>query len=81
MEGLEYQRALRLAPGYATTIDSQQGVTSTEHINVIASGSAKVHGFKNYVAKSRHQVRSWMIVNESAERQQISGARLIRDWS
>jgi hypothetical protein len=60
---------LRLAPGYAATIDSQQGIASTEHINVIASGSSTVQGFKNYVAESRHRVASWMIVNESAERQ------------
>ncbi|WP_371734230.1 MobF family relaxase [Acidisphaera sp. S103] len=72
---------LRLAPGYAATIDSQQGMTSTEHINVIASGSSTVQGFKNYVAESRHRVASWMIVNESAERQQIRDKRPANDWT
>jgi hypothetical protein len=72
---------LRLAPGYAATIDSQQGITSTEHINVIASGSSAVQGFKNYVAESRHRVASWMIVNESAERQQIRDKRPANDWT
>ena len=72
---------LRLAPGYAATIDSQQGVTSTEHINLLASGSAAVQGFKNYVAESRHREHAWLIVNESAERQQIHHARAVNDWS
>lgn len=72
---------LRLAPGYASTIDSQQGVTSTEHLNVIASGSAKVEGFKNYVAESRHRAAAWLVVNESADRQQIHASREVNDWT
>jgi hypothetical protein len=38
-----------------------------------------VQGFKNYVAESRHRVASWMIVNESAERQQIRDKRPAND--
>lgn len=63
---------VRIAPGFAATIDSQQGITSTEHINAMLGGSAAVQGLKNYVAESRHRNTSWMVVNEAAERRQIS---------
>jgi hypothetical protein len=71
---------LRIAPGYAATIDSQQGTTSTEHINALVSGSAQIQGFKTYVAESRHRASAWMVINESAERQQVVAGRPRGVW-
>jgi hypothetical protein len=64
-----------LQHGYATTIDTAQGTTSHEHINALIDGSKAVHGFKNYVAESRHRIQTFMVVNEAAERRQIAGRR------
>ena len=63
---------VRLAYGAARTIDATQGATSTEHINALPSGSRAVNGFKAYVAESRHRVATWLVVSDSAERQEIS---------
>jgi hypothetical protein len=41
-------------------------------INVMLGGSSAVQGFKNYVAESRHRNTSGMVINEAAERRQIS---------
>ncbi len=63
--------AVRLAYGYALTVDTSQGITSDEHIDAMPSGSNALHGFKSYVANSRHTQTTWMVVNEAAERKQI----------
>jgi hypothetical protein len=63
---------LCLQHGYATTIDTAQGTTSHEHINALVDGSKAIHGFKNYVAESRHRITTFMVVNEAAERRQIA---------
>jgi hypothetical protein len=63
---------VRLAYGYALTIDASQGITSDEHINALPSGSQATQGFKTYVAESRHREATWMVVNEAAERRQIA---------
>lgn len=63
---------LKIGPAYAATIDSIQGATAGEHINAMVSGSDAIQCFKNYVAQSRHRVSSWMVINEAAERRQIS---------
>ena len=62
---------VRLAHGYAVTIDAVQSTTSTEHINAMPSGTRSVTGFKAYTAESRHRVVSWMVVNEQAERKEV----------
>jgi hypothetical protein len=67
----ENRGPIRLQHGYATTMDTAQGSTSHEHINALVDGSKAVHGFKNYVAETRHRITTWMVVNEAAERRQI----------
>jgi hypothetical protein len=63
---------VRLSYGYATTIDTAQGTTSDEHIDALPSGSLASQGLKGYVAESRQRDRTWLIVNEAAERRQVS---------
>jgi hypothetical protein len=62
----------RLAYGWALTVDTSQGITSTEHIDALPSGSQASQGFRGYVAESRHRELTWMVINEAAERRQIS---------
>lgn len=63
---------VRLAYGYALTIDASQGATSDEHIDALPSGSQASQGLKGYVAESRHRETTWLILNEAAERRQIN---------
>jgi hypothetical protein len=70
---------VRLAYGDAGTIDSQQGITSTEHIDALPGGSATVQRFKAYVAESRHRRNAFMITSEGAERQEIADRRPLGD--
>jgi len=79
MEGMIEWRKLRggqgepVRPtlGYTHTIDSIQGQTSSEHISAYPSGTAKAPLGKHYTALSRQRDCNWLIVNESAERQQV----------
>lgn len=73
----EDTKKVRLAYGYAGTIDSQQGITSTEHIDALPGGTQTVQGFKAYVAESRHRRKAWMVVSEGLERQEIIDRRPI----
>lgn len=70
---------IRLTYGDAGTIDSQQGITSTEHIDALPSGSKSVQGFKAYVAESRHRRKSWMVTSDGAERQEVVDRRPLGD--
>lgn len=70
---------LRLAHGDCLTIDAGQGLTSTEHIDVMPSGSSAVTGFKSYVSESRHRRASFMLVADGAERREITARRPIGD--
>jgi hypothetical protein len=70
---------IRLTYGDAGTIDSQQGITSTEHIDALPSGSKSVQGFKAYVAESRHRRKAWMVTSDSAERQEVVDRRPLGD--
>jgi hypothetical protein len=63
---------MRIAPGYAATVDSQQGLTSDEHIHALVSGSGSAHAFQTYVAQSRHRHGAYLVVNEAAERRSIT---------
>ena len=63
---------LRLAPGYALTVDTAQGSTATEHIHALPSGSRETHGFKTYVAATRHRKANWLVIDEASERREIS---------
>ena len=63
---------LRLNYGYAATIHSSQGQTRTEHINALVDGSRQVNAFLAYPAESRHQVVTYTVINEAADRKEIS---------
>jgi hypothetical protein len=67
---------LLLGPGWCLTIDSAQGITAGEHLNVLPRGSAAAGGaFKAYVAESRHVARVTTLVSEAAEREAIERRR------
>ncbi|MDO9711771.1 MobF family relaxase [Paracraurococcus lichenis] len=66
---------LQIAYGDCRTIDSSQGITSDEHINALPGGSRTVQGFKNYVASSRHRVRSLLLSSAGAELRQVDELR------
>lgn len=68
---------VRLAPGYATTVDIAQGSTATEHIHALLSGSQAIHGLKAYVAASRHQSTNWIVIDEASERHQLVGRTML----
>ncbi len=66
---------VRLALGYALTIDTAQGITSSEHIAALPSGTRAVPVGKHYVAGSRHRETTWLVIDEASERRQISRSR------
>ena len=68
---------VRLTYGYATTVDTAQGSTATEHIHALPSGSRAIHGFKAYTAASRHERTTWIIVDEASERRQLASRSMI----
>ncbi|MCW8309185.1 relaxase domain-containing protein [Acidiphilium sp. PA] len=55
---------IMLGFGHAMTIDSAQGITSTEHINALPRGTANLTAFKAYVAESRHIDAAWTMIGE-----------------
>ena len=63
---------VRLAYGYAATVNVSQGVTSTEHIHASVSG----HGLTAYTALSRHQRAGWLVVDEAAVRRRIHAGHM-----
>lgn len=79
-EGLVEWRKLRDSPrdpvrltlGYCMTIDTMQGMDATENISAYPSGTGAVNLGKSYTAGSRHERVNHLIINESAERQQIA---------
>jgi hypothetical protein len=68
---------VRLAYGYAMTVDTAQGSTATEHIHALPGGSAAIHGFKAYTAQSRHQRTTWIVVDEAAERRRLAARAML----
>lgn len=70
---------VRLAPGDVLTIDAAQGLTSSEHINAMPAGSARVQGFKGYTAESRHRDSAWLITSDGAERREVVVRRALGD--
>ena len=63
---------VRLAYGAALTIDSAQGITSTEHIAAMPSGTRAVNSFKGYTSASRHERTMFMVIDEATERREVS---------
>ncbi len=70
-------RPVRLAYGYAMTVDTVQGSTASEHVHVLPAGSRASHGFKAYVAASRHQTKNWLVIDEASERRQLASRAMI----
>ena len=68
---------VRLTYGYATTVDTAQGSTATEHIHVLPAGSHAIHGFKAYTATSRHERTTWIVVDEASERRHLASRSMI----
>jgi hypothetical protein len=58
---------LQLGFGYAFTVDAAQGVTSDEHINAMAHGSAGANAFKTYVPESRATGVTYTMIAEAPE--------------
>ncbi len=67
----------QLSYGDVITIDAIQAATSTEHLNVLASGSSDTQSFKNYVAQSRSRETTWLVVSDGRERSEIMGKRAL----
>ena len=63
---------IRLTYGYAMTRNLAQGITSSEHIDAPLDGSKSTNVFAAYVAGSRHTLRTWTVLNESAIRRDIA---------
>ena len=68
---------IRLTYGDVITIDAIQAATSTEHLNVLPSGSADTQSFKNYVAQSRSRETTWLVVSDGRERSEIMTKRAL----
>lgn len=70
---------IRLGPGEVQTINAAQGITSTEHINVLVSGTQAVNAFQAYPAESRNRETTWMVLSEGVERRQVASKRPLND--
>ena len=70
---------IRLSYGDVLTIDAAQGLTSTEHIQVMPAGTQAVTAFKAYTAASRHRRASYLITSDGAERREIAARRPLGD--
>ena len=68
---------VRLTYGYATTVDTAQGSTATEHIHALPAGSQAVHGFTAYTAASRHERTTWIVVDDASERRQLASRSML----
>jgi hypothetical protein len=61
----------------ATTVDTAQGSTATEHIHAMPAGSQAIHSFTAYTAASRHERTTWIVVDEASERRQLAGRSML----
>ena len=68
---------VRLTYGYATTVDTAQGSTATEHIHAMPAGSQAIHSFTAYTAASRHERTTWIVVDEASERRQLASRSML----
>jgi hypothetical protein len=68
---------VRLAHGYALTVDAAQGSTAIEHIHALPSGSQTTHGFKSYTAATRHRRANWLVIDGASEREEIGNRAMI----
>lgn len=70
---------LQLAYGYAMTIHTAQGSTTSEHIFAMPSGSKSIDGLSGYSANTRHRHVSYIVTNESAEQIEVRKRRPLND--
>jgi hypothetical protein len=70
---------IRLTYGDVLSIDSSQGLTSTEHLEALPAGTSAVNAFKAYTASSRHRRATYIIVSDGAERREITTRRPLGD--
>ena len=70
---------IKLTYGDALTVSSSQGVTASEHIDAMPSGTKAVNAFAAYVAESRHRRASYLVTSDGAERQDIVARRPLGD--
>jgi TrwC relaxase/AAA domain len=68
---------VRLTYAYATTVDTAQGSTATEHIHAMPAGSQAISGFKAYTAATRHQTTNWIVVDDASERRQLTSRAML----
>lgn len=68
-----------LSYGDVLTIDSSQGLTTSEHIEAMPAGTAGVNSFKAYTASSRHRSMTYLLASEGAERREITKRRPMGD--
>jgi len=70
---------IKLSYGDVLTIDATQGLTSTEHIEAMPSGTAAVNAYKAYTSGSRHRQATFLVTAEGAERREIAARRPLGD--
>ena len=70
---------IRLSYGDVLSIDATQGVTSTEHIEAMPSGTRGVNAYKAYTQGSRHRRSTFLVTSDGAERQEVAARRALGD--
>ncbi len=70
---------VRLAYGEVMTTHTAQGSTSTEHIYAMPQGTKAVNGFSSYSSGTRHEQKSFMLINAGAERAEVRSRRAVND--
>ena len=66
---------VRLGYASANTINLMQGVTATDAMTVLMDGTRGMDAYRAYVADSRHQQASVMVIDEASVRRDISATR------
>ncbi len=67
---------VKLAYGDVLTIDTAQGLTSSEHISAMPAGSGAIMAGKAYVAGSRHTTRHYLVASQGAELREVQARRM-----
>lgn len=78
-ERLVQDGKVRLAYGEVMTTHTAQGSTAQEHIYALPSGTRAVNGFSGYSSATRHTLKSYMVLSEGAERDEVKSRRPVND--
>lgn len=70
---------VRLAYGEVQTTHTAQGSTVTEHIYAMPAGTKMVNGFSAYSSGTRHEQKSFMVISDGAERNEVKHRRPLND--